>query len=158
MADSQGRFVWYELITTEPEAAKSFYAGVVGWDTGEVSMPATTYTLFSVGDVPVGGLMSLPKDAINSGVKPYWIGYVAVDDLDATNDRIRQLGGVVHVPATNIPNVGRFSIVADPQMAPLALLERLQPGEERHVAPGTLRRVGWHELLAATPEGVSLLW
>jgi uncharacterized protein len=149
VANSQGRFVWYELITTEPEAAKSFYAGVVGWDTGEVSMPGTTYTLFSVGDVPVGGLMSLPKDAINSGVKPYWIGYVAVDDLDVANDRIRQLGGVVHVPGTNIPNVGRFSIVADSQMAPLALLERLQPGEERQVAPGKLGRVSWHELLAA---------
>lgn len=152
MADSQGRFVWYELITTEPEAAKSFYADLVGWDTGEVSMPGTTYTLFSVGDLPVSGLMSLPKDAGNIGAKPHWIGYVGVDDLDATNDRIKQLGGVVHVPPTNIPNVGRFSIVADPQMATLALLERLQPGQERHVEPGTLRRVGWHELLAADPK------
>jgi uncharacterized protein len=148
--DSLGRFVWYELITTETEAAKSFYANVVGWDTGEVSMPATTtYTLFSVGDTPVSGLMKLPKDAINLGAKPHWIGYVGVDDVDATNDRIKQLGGVVHVPPTDIPNVGRFSIVADPQMATLALLECLQPGQERHVESDTLGRVGWHELLAA---------
>ncbi len=148
MLDSNGRFVWYELITTETEAAKSFYADVMGWDTGEVSMPGTTYTLFSVGDISVGGLMKLPKDARNMGAKPHWIGYVEIDDVEATNDRLKQLGGAVHVPPTDIPNVGRFSIVADPQLATLALLERLQP-QERHVQPDTLGRVGWHELLAA---------
>ena len=149
MLDSNGRFVWYELITTETEAAKSFYADVMGWDTGEVSMPGTTYTLFSVGDISVGGLMKLPNDARNMGAKPHWIGYVEVDDVEATNDRLKQLGGAVHVPPTDIPNVGRFSIVADPQMATLALAEWLQPGQERHVQPDTLGRVGWHELLAA---------
>jgi predicted enzyme related to lactoylglutathione lyase len=149
VVDSHGRFVWYELITTETEAAKSFYADVVGWDTGEVSMPGTTYTLFSVGDVSVGGLMKLPNDARNMGAKPHWIGYVEVDDLEATNDRLKRLGGAVHVPPTDVPNVGRFSIVADPQMATLALLECLQPGQQRHVPPDTLGRVGWHELLAA---------
>jgi uncharacterized protein len=147
--DSPGRFVWYELITTETEAAKSFYANVVGWHTGEVFMPDTTYTLFSVGDTPVSGLRKLPKDAINMGAKPHWIGYVGVDDVDATDDRIKQLGGVVHVPPTDIPNVGRFSIVADPQMATLGLLELRQTGQERHVASDTLGRAGWHELLAA---------
>jgi len=144
----QGRFVWYELITTETEAAKSFYADVMGWDTGEVSMPGTTYTLFSVGDISVGGLMKLPNDARNMGAKPHWIGYVEVDDVEATNDRLKQLGGAVHVPPTDIPNVGRFSIVADPQLATLALLERLQP-QERRVQPDTPGCVGWHELLAA---------
>ena len=148
MVNSQGRFVWYELITTETEAAKSFYADVMGWDTGEVSMPGTTCTLFSVGDISVGGLMKLPNDARNMGAKPHWIGYVEVDDVEATNDRLKQLGGAVHVPPTDIPNVGRFSIVADPQLATLALLERLQP-QERRVQPDTLGCVGWHELLAA---------
>ena len=148
MVDCQGRFVWYELITTDTEAAQSFYADVVGWDMGQVSMPGTTYTLFSVGDTPVGGLMELPNDARDMGTKPHWIGYLGVDDVDATNDRIVQLGGAVHVPPTDIPNVGRFSIVADPQMATLALMEWLQPGQERHVEPDTLGRVGWHELLA----------
>ena len=149
MVDSHGRFFWYELITTEPEAAKSFYANVVGWDTGEVTMPGVTYALFSVGDTPVGGLMTLPNDARKMGRKPHWIGYVRVDDVDATNDRIIQLGGAVHVPPTVIPNVGRFSIVADPQTATLALLELLQPDQERDVKPDELGRVGWHELLAA---------
>ena len=149
MVDSQCRFVWYELITTETEAAKSFYASVVGWDTGEVSMPGTTYTLFSIGDTSVGGLIKLPEEGRKMGAKPHWIGYVGVDDVDATNDRIKQLGGMVHVPPADIPNVGRFSVVADPQMARLALLERLQTGQERQVEPDIPGHVGWHELLAA---------
>lgn len=149
VVESQGRFVWYELITTETEAAKSFYANVVGWDTGEVSMPGTTYTLFTVGDTSVSGLLKLPNEASNMGVKPHWIGYVGVDDVDTTNERIKQLGGTVHVPPSDIPNVGRFSIVADPQMATLGLLERLQPGQERPIELNALGRVGWHELLTA---------
>lgn len=149
MVNFQGRFVWYELLTTETEAAKSFYASVVGWDTGEVSLPGTSYTLFRIGDTPVSGLMTLPKDARNISAKPHWIGYVEVDDVDAINHRIKQLGGVVHVPPTDMPNVGRFSIVADPQMATLALLERLRPSQGRHLAPNTPGGIGWHELLAA---------
>jgi uncharacterized protein len=147
-----GRFVWYELITTETEAAKSFYANVVGWGTGDVSMPGTTYTLFTLGEASVSGLMELPEDARNMGAKPHWRGYIAVDDVDDTTDRVKQLGGAVHIPPRDIPNVGRFSIVADPQMATLALLERLHPGQDRHVEPDTLGRVGWHELLAANWE------
>ena len=130
MADYHGRFVWYELITTDVERARSFYANVLGWGTQEVAMPGMAYTLFTVGEASVSGLMSLPEDAKKMGAKPHWIGYVGVDDVDATDDRIKQLGGVVHVPPTDIPNVGRFSIVADPQMATLALLERLQPGQD----------------------------
>ena len=152
VVDFYGHFVWYELITTDPEAAKIFYANVVGWDIGEVSMPGTAYTLFSFEETSVGGLLNLPKDARNKGAKPHWIGYVGVDDVDATTDRIKQLGGYVHVSPTNIPNVGRFSIVADPQMATLALLETLQPSQDRHVDSDTLGHVGWKELLAADLE------
>jgi len=147
--DSPGHFVWYELITTETDAAKVFYANVLGWETGEVSTPSRTYTLFRVGDTPVSGLMKLPEDARRRGAKPQWIGYVGVDDVDAAIDLFQRLGGAVHVPPTDIPNVGRFSIVADPQMATLALLELLQTDQERHVASDTPGRVGWHELLAA---------
>lgn len=144
-----GRFVWYELITTDIEAAKAFYTNVVGWGTGHVSMPGAAYTLFTVRELPVSGLISLPEDARRMGAKPRWLGYVGVDDVVAATDRVKQLGGAVHVPPRDIPNVGRFSIVADPQMATLALLEPLQPSQERHVEPDTPGRVGWHELLAA---------
>jgi predicted enzyme related to lactoylglutathione lyase len=149
MVNSHGRFVWYELITTDLETAKDFYANVVGWGTRDASMPGLAYSLFTVGDAPVTGLMNLPEYARRTGVTPHWVGYVEVDDVDAAVDRIKQLGGAVHVPPTDVPNISRFSVVADPQMATLAVLKGLKPAQRRSAEPGTPGRVGWHELLAA---------
>jgi uncharacterized protein len=149
MVNSHGRFLWYELRTTNTEAAKAFYAKVVGWGTQDVSMPGMPYILFTVAGSSVSGLMRLPEDAKKLGEKPSWIGYVGVADVDATADRIKRLGGAVHVPPRNILNVSRFSVVADPQMATLALLQWLLPRREQPAelsAPGHIR---WHELFAA---------
>src|SRR5205823_3986815 len=79
-------------------------------------------------------------------------GYVAVDDVDATADRIERLGGLVHVPPTDVANVSRFSVFADPQTARLALFKWLKPDQGQHADPGALGHVGWHELLAADGE------
>src|SRR5712692_11960682 len=99
MVNSHCRFVWYELMTTDMEAAKAFYANVVGWGTRDASMPGMAYTLFTAGEASVSGLMDLPEDARKKmGAKPSWIGYVGVNDVDATADRIKHLGGTVHVP------------------------------------------------------------
>ena len=148
-ADTHGRFVWYELMTTDVEAAKAFYGNVVGWGTQNASIPGMTYTLFTAGGTAVSGLMDLPEDASKMGAKPCWIGYVSVDDVDATAERIKQLGGTVQVPPTNIPGIGRCSIVADPQMVTLAVLKRLQPGQQRPPDIGMRGGVGWHELVDA---------
>jgi hypothetical protein len=152
MVNSHGRFLWYELMTTDMEAAKAFYSNVVGWGTQEASMPGMAYTLFTVGEASVSGLMALSEDARKMGARPRWIGYVAVNDVDATADRIKQLGGAVHVPPTDVPNVSRFSVVTDPQMATIALFKWLKPDQEQPAALGTRGRVGWHELLAADCE------
>ena len=63
MSSSHGRFIWYELTTTDVEAAKAFYTKVMGWGTREASMPGSRYTLFMTGDVSTGGLINLPQDA-----------------------------------------------------------------------------------------------
>jgi predicted enzyme related to lactoylglutathione lyase len=152
MFDAHGRFVWYELMTTDMEAAKAFYAKVVGWGARDASMPGAAYSLFTIGEASVGGLMNLPDDARVMGAEPRWVGYVGVNDVDATADRIEHLGGVVYVPPTEIPGISRFSVVADPQMATLALVKWLSPGQEQPAALGEPGRVGWHELLAADLE------
>jgi uncharacterized protein len=144
-----GRFVWYELMTTDTEAAKAFYAQVVGWGTQDASMPGIAYSLFTAGQTSVGGLIELPEDAKKVGARPSWVGYVGVNDVDATTDRVKQLGGVVHVPPTDIPNVSRFSVVADPQMATLALFKWLKADQGQPAELDMLGGVGWHELLAA---------
>ncbi len=118
VVDHHGRFVWYELITTDIAAAKAFYTKVVGWGAQDASTPDLAYTLFTAGRASVSGLMDLPEEARKMGATPRWVGYVAVDDVDVTADRIEHLGGAVYVPPTN-SNIGRISIVADPQTASL---------------------------------------
>jgi uncharacterized protein len=149
MANSHGRFVWYELMTTDVEAAKAFYADVVGWGTQDASMPGMAYTLFTAAGASVSGLMDLPEDARRSGLKPGWLGYVGVNDVDATVDRIKQLGGGLHVPPKEIPNISRVSVAHDPQMATIALFKWLEGGHEQPAELDAPGRVGWHELLAA---------
>ena len=63
MSAFKGRFVWYELMTTDTEAAKAFYSKVVGWTTQDVPMPGMTYTLLKAGEAQIAGLMPIPPDA-----------------------------------------------------------------------------------------------
>jgi predicted enzyme related to lactoylglutathione lyase len=149
MAESHGRFAWYELMTTDREAAKAFYAAVVGWGAQDVSMPGTAYTLFTAGGALISGLVELSEDARKMGVRPSWLGYVAVDDVDASAERVKQLGGALHVPPMEVPNISRFSITADPQMATIALLKWLDGGQAPPAELDAPGRVSWHELVAA---------
>jgi predicted enzyme related to lactoylglutathione lyase len=147
--DYQGRFVWYELMTTDVAAARAFYTKVVGWGAQDASMPGLAYTFFTAGNAFASGLMGQPEAARKTGAAPRWIGYVAVDDVDAAVNRIRRLGGGVHVPPTDLLNTSRFAIVADPQTASLAVIKWLKPRSEPLGDPSGPGRIGWHELLAA---------
>lgn len=140
-------FVWYELMTTDTSAAANFYADVLGWGVRNAATAQFDYTLFSSGDSAVCGLMDLPDAARKMGATPRWAGYVAVDDISAAVARLREAGGSVYVPPTD-SNLGRISIVADPQGASLALVEgmKLADGGARRLSePGF---AGWHELFA----------
>ncbi len=149
MVNSHGHFAWYELITTDVAGAKTFYTNVIGWGAHDASAPGATYMLFTAGDAVVGGAMHLPATARSAGGKPYWVGYVDVKDVAGTAGEVRRLGGRVYVPPTSIPNVGRFSVVADPQAATLGLLTPLRSNPARAAMPDATGGVGWHELLAA---------
>ena len=86
------------------------------------------------------------------GSEPIWVGYVGVDDVDATAEKITRLGGAVHVPPTDASDISRFSVFTDPQAATLALFKWRNPGQQPPAAPDAPGRVGWHELLAADGE------
>ncbi|HXY59365.1 MAG TPA: VOC family protein [Methylocystis sp.] len=148
MTKAHGGFVWHELATTDLESAKAFYAHVVGWGAQDTPQAGFSYSLFTLPDGPVAGLMKLPEDA-ETRVAPHWLGYVAVDDVDLAVERLRRLGGAVYVPPADISGVSRFSIVADPQQATFALIQRLRTPLAPSAAPDAPGRVGWNELLAA---------
>jgi predicted enzyme related to lactoylglutathione lyase len=131
-------------------AAAAFYTKVMGWGTLDASMPGgPRYVLFTSGKAMVGGLMHQPDDARAAGAMPDWLGYVAVDNVDAAAERVIRLGGTVLAPPTDVPTVSRFSVFADPQGARLAVLKWAKPGQAIPSAAGEPGRVGWHELLAA---------
>jgi predicted enzyme related to lactoylglutathione lyase len=152
MSGSHGKFCWYELMTTDAAAAETFYRGVVGWGANDAGQPDMAYTLLLAGEAPVAGLMTLPEAACAGGAKPGWIGYVAVDDVDAYAARVTEAGGSVHRAPADIPGIGRFAVVADPQGATFVLFKGtagMSPPPAGCNHPGY---TGWHELMAADGE------
>lgn len=110
-----GAFSWCELMTGDVEAAKEFYSKLFGWELKDADMPGMTYTLINVGGKGIGGIMAMPEKA--GPMPPSWGAYVTVDDVDAVAGNAVELGGKVLVPPTEIPGVGRFCVIQDPQGA-----------------------------------------
>ncbi len=142
---TEGDFVWYELMTSDPEAAETFYAKVVGWTTADAGMPGMRYTLAKVGERPVAGLMGFPPDVPNP--QSAWMGYILADDVDAMATRVKQAGGAEYRAPDNIPNVGRFAVMADPDGA-VFMIFRGDGTPPPVLAPNTPGSVAWHELHA----------
>ncbi len=146
-ADIRGRFIWHELLTTDTAAAAAFYPKVVPWRTQPSSMPG--YTIWMAGQSQVGGLMALPSDA--AGTPPHWLTYIGTPNVDATAEHAQRLGARVVKGASDIPNVGRFAVLADPQGATFALYT---PGPTGGATPAPGAGVfSWHELATTDVAG-----
>jgi len=146
MSDStvRGRFVWHELMTTDPAAAAEFYREVAGWDSQPWSNDAS-YTLLTTAAGPMAGVMTIPDDAKAMGAPPSWLVYMGTPDADETVRHAESLGGRVLRAPADVPGVGRFAVVADPQGAVFAVL---QPNGESRPDNATvaLGDFSWHEL------------
>jgi len=148
MANPYGSFVWYELMTSDKKGAEAFYRDVVGWGAQAAPVPGVDYTLLTVGSTPTAGLMTIPPEAGANGAKPGWIGYVGVESVDDAAAKVKQLGGSVHKAPTDVPDVGRFAVVADPHGGVFALFKWKTPKAGEPPTPGTPGHAGWHELFA----------
>jgi len=119
-----GAFSWSELMTTDPEKAAAFYGELFGWQLDAMPMggdPASgVYRVAKVGEVAVGGMAACPQGA---PMPPAWSCYVTVDDVDATVEKVKALGGTVLLPGTDIPTVGRMATIRDPQGAVLNIIK-----------------------------------
>ncbi len=140
---SQGDFVWYELCTTNPAGAGDFYSKVMGWTIRPSGLPGIDYNLACLGDRQVGGIMMLPPEL--APPRPVWFGYIAVDDVDSKAEEIKAAGGAVHKAPADIPTIGRFAVVSDPQGAVFMLFKG--EGEPPPPLPMmTTGSIGWHTL------------
>ena len=148
MSKSHGKFVWYDAMTTDTKAAQSFYRKVIGWDAQDSGMPDRSYALLSAGSTMVGGLMPIPEQARNAGVRPAWMGYIGVDDVDVYAKRVKAAGGAIHREPEDIPGIGRFAVAGDPHGAGFMLFKGTGNEPPESAPAGTPGHVGWRELHA----------
>jgi hypothetical protein len=141
-------------MASDAKAATDFYAAVVGWTASDAGMADFPYTLLSAGSTTVAGLMTLPEEARKMGARPGWIGYVGVPDVDAYAAKIAAAGGRIYRAAADIPTVGRFAVVGDPDGAAFAIFKG-EPAEDPRppLAPDAPGNVGWRELRAGDLNG-----
>jgi predicted enzyme related to lactoylglutathione lyase len=146
MTSKHGEFSWYELLTTDIVGAESFYAKVLGWTAADSGLSDRQYKIFSIAATMVGGLMQLPQEALALGARPGWMGYLTVDDVDLSTKRVQAAGGMLHLAPEEIPGIGRFSVVADPDGAPFVLFKSANPASADVGLPHTPGTVAWREL------------
>ncbi len=146
-SDIRGRFLWYDLMTSDPAAAQTFYGKVAGWGLQPLEDPNMPYTMFTRGEVPIGGSMQLPDEAVKMGAPPHWIAYIGTPNVDKTVERALSKGARTYVAPTDIPNIGRFAVLADSQGATIAFYSSSNQQPPEH--PPELGDISWHELAAA---------
>ena len=152
-SDNRGRFVWYDLVTSDPGAAEDFYGQLIGWGTQKWEEGDKPYTMWTNHDTPLGGIMDLPDELRQSGVPPHWMAYVAVDDVAVTAKAATDAGGrVMHEP-TDIPGAGSFAILSDPQGAAFAIHHSVDEDSQVEPEEPQVGRFSWNELATSDYKG-----
>ena len=157
----KGDYIWYELMTPDPEGSKKFYDLVVGWNIGEGAAEYNGYRMINTSDGGfAGGVLPLTDEMQQHGARPTWLGYTHVPDVDGAVTSIEQAGGKALVPAMDIPNVGRIAMVTDPQGAPFYVMKPIPPAGEENAqsdvfSPDKAGRCAWNEL--STSDAVAAL-
>lgn len=165
MANKHGDFIWYELLTSNADAAGDFYGKVVGWTSTSAGQPGMDYRFFSSGDGSdmkdgVGGYMAITPEMAQGGARPAWVGYILVDDVDASAAAITAAGGSVMMPPMDLEGVGRMAMIADPQGAPFYIMKGASD-EPSHSFAATEPKVGhcaWNELASSDPEAAKAFY
>lgn len=159
MSNPAGSFVWYELMSPDPDASARFYEPVVGWKLvshGEPDAP-TDYRMIQRSDGGhAGGLMTLTAEMTRGGARPGWLGYLSVADVDAAVAAIEGDGGRALMPAFDL-EVGRIAMVADPQGAPFYVMTPVPPAGREDMESDVFstdrpQHVRWNELRTSDPD------
>lgn len=149
-----GSFIWYELLTSDPDDAADFYGTLIGWTTRpHAAGGADGYRIFEAPDDGVAGLMRMPEAAAAGGARSGWFGYVGVDDVDRATEAARAAGAKVTVEPQDIPGVGRFAMISDPWGAPLYLMRGSSDQPSHSFAPDVDRHCSWNELSTDDVDG-----
>jgi uncharacterized protein len=128
LVNEPGALVWNELNTRDPDAAKAFYGAVFGWTAEDFEMGEMgAYTMWKLGDADLGGMLDM-RGRVPDEVPANWLTYFAVDDADASIEKVKEAGGGIAFGPTDIA-AGRFAVVHDPQGAMFAVIKMADPAE-----------------------------
>jgi len=116
-----GTLCWSELATTDRAKAREFYTAVFGWGARISHMEPVEYTQWMAGEMPAGGMLEMTEEW--HGAPPHWMPYFLVADCDASAEKAAELGGQVVVPPMDVPQVGRFAVLCDPQGAHFSVIQ-----------------------------------
>jgi predicted enzyme related to lactoylglutathione lyase len=148
-----GKFVWHDLMTTDLSASLNFYKELFGWTTSEWDMDSSgKYTIIRAGNHDIGGIV--PLEAAHP-MPSHWMSYVSVNDVDEAAARTRSAGGLVVVEPADIPTVGRFAVIRDPQGAHIMPFAGRSIRRDDPTGPGTFV---WDELLTSDPEAAAVFY
>lgn len=170
--DDRGAFIWYELMTPDPAAAKQFYEAVMGWEIIDAAncMPGSKqnadmdYRMIRRADGGyAGGVMAMDKKMQESGARPGWLGYIHHPDVDAAAKAIAQAGGSVHMGPVDMEGVGRMAMVADPQGAMVYVMNPIPPEGEPNAQSDVFdyekpQHVRWNELQSTDQDAALALY
>ena len=157
MANAPGSFIWYELMTPDPAAAKTFYEAVVGWSMEAQPSESIDYRMITRADGGnAGGVLRLTPDMQSHGARPCWLGYIHVPDVDAAVDAIARDGGSSLLAPTDIPEVGRIAMVTDPNGAAFYLMSPAPPAGRPDATSDVFsvaqpQHIRWNELSTSNP-------
>lgn len=155
MANPPGTPIWYELMTSDPQGSKAFYDDVVGWTIEAQPSGPIDYWMIAAPGGLTGGVMRLTEEMTAGGAQPGWLVYFGIQDVDAAAKKAGELGAHTLVPPTDIPDVGRFSLLMDPQGAPFYVMRGDSADTSTVFSPGERGRCSWNELW--TPDVKSAL-
>jgi uncharacterized protein len=151
---AQGTPNWVDLQTSDQDAAKAFYAGVLGWTYDDQPMgEGQVYSMAVLGGHPVAAIAPQPPEMAGSGSPAIWNTYLAVDSVDDAVAKVGPAGGKVAMEPADVMEAGRMAFVQDPGGAAVALWQAGQHiGATLVNEPGALT---WNELITADPSAVS---
>jgi predicted enzyme related to lactoylglutathione lyase len=147
-ADILGRFLWHDLMTTDQGAAGEFYGKVTGWTTQPFDAESD-YSLWVTPSGPRGGASVLSEDAQSAGTPPHWLVHIGTPDIESTVEDAKRLGGRVITEISDIPEVGKYAVLADPQGAVFGVY---QPSAADGETPTGIGDFSWHELATTDQE------
>ncbi|MGE0133533.1 MAG: VOC family protein [Dehalococcoidia bacterium] len=148
---TQGTPSWFELSTTDPDAAIGLYGQLFGWTDDPQPIPdGPDYHMQRIEGDSVAAIGPQMPGEVEQGMPPHWNVYLTVDDVEATTGKVETAGGSVLMPPMDVMEFGRMSVIADPTGGVVCLWEAKEHiGAQRVGEPGT---IAWAELATTDPD------